>query len=367
MNDYENAAACLETIPAGESAEIQEITELMVRLLEQRYTGQAPVLRAVHPKSHGCVRASFEVDKGIPRELQVGLFSNPGSRYQSVIRFSNAAALVGPDVLPQVDENGKQVFSHGSRGMAIKVRGVTGKVAMPDGEPDAQDFLMVNFPVFPFANVHDYLELTRAQIQHDKDPRALLQAFAAAIAIDAEGQQRAKRAAEISRAIQTISMASPLQSSYFSAAPFLFGADRVMKFAVVPVNPPDDPFPEAPTEAYLRDVLAKQLASRGADFDFCVQIRDATDDLAIEDVTVEWDPTQTPLQKVASIHIPSQEFSSPDAIDACESLFFTPWHALWEHLPLGGINRLRKAAYIASFRRRTQAVDAKPPVTTCPS
>ena len=32
----------------------------------------------------------------------------------------------------------------------------------------------------------------------------------------------------------------------------------------------------------------------------------------------------------------------------CEAMAFSPWNALAEHRPMGGINRLRKAVYLAS-------------------
>ena len=32
----------------------------------------------------------------------------------------------------------------------------------------------------------------------------------------------------------------------------------------------------------------------------------------------------------------------------CENLFFTPWHGLQEHQPIGGINRLKLGVYDAS-------------------
>jgi hypothetical protein len=45
-------------------------------------------------------------------------------------------------------------------------------------------------------------------------------------------------------------------------------------------------------------------------------------------------------------------FGNSDALG--ENLSFTPWHALPEHRPLGGINRARKVIYdlISTFRHR---------------
>jgi hypothetical protein len=105
-----------ETIPDGEAEQIQEITDLTVKILDMHYSSKGqPALRQVHPKSHGCVKATFEVRDDLDKSLAVGLFAQPGRSYDALIRFSNAAGLVGPDISP----DGK----HGSRGMAIKVLG----------------------------------------------------------------------------------------------------------------------------------------------------------------------------------------------------------------------------------------------------
>ena len=65
-----------------------------------------------------------------------------------------------------------------------------------------------------------------------------------------------------------------------------------------------------------------------------------------------------PLRSVATITIPKQEIDTPDSESLCESLFFTPGHALPEHRPIGGINRLRLAVYLASVDRRRRSSPA---------
>ena len=47
--------------PDKESEQIKEIASLTRDLLEMRYAPPNKVLRGVHPKAHGCVRAIFEV------------------------------------------------------------------------------------------------------------------------------------------------------------------------------------------------------------------------------------------------------------------------------------------------------------------
>ena len=355
MDVFEQAAARFERVPEGEAEQIAEIARLIVTLLEQRYgEGGRPILRAVHPKAHACAEASFRVDPDLPEHLRVGLFAEPGATYEAVIRFSNAAALVGPDIAEAVAD-GKTTRSHGSRGMAIKVRGVPGEAFLSCDESGSQDFLMVNAPVFPFANVADYLALTRAQVTHRDESRAVLGAFAQAVAQTPGGPQRARRAAEIAAAIQQAPMTSPLAGSYFTAAPFLFGPDRAAKFAAVPVDPPAGELPDPLSSDYLRDVLVRQIGGKAAAFDLRVQLKTAEDGPVIEDVAAEWDAASTPFETLGRVTIPAQDCGSEGAVAACERLFFTPWHALPEHRPLGGINRLRKAAYEASFERRTSS------------
>ncbi|MFN0020965.1 MAG: hypothetical protein ACKVP0_22115 [Pirellulaceae bacterium] len=342
------AAHPFETVPAGETEQIQKIANLMVQLLDQRYQGQPRILRGVHPKAHGCAHASFQVDADLPAEFRVGLFSAPGAAYSAEVRFSNAAALVGPDV---DDSQGVANRKHGSRGMAIKVRGVSAPVFEAD-EPNTQDFLMVNLPVFPFANVADYLELTIAQLAGKDVPAAFLPAFGQALVKLPGGPARLGKVQQISAAIAKTPVSSPLESSYFSASPFLFGPERVMKFSVVPVDNKTTPLADPLDKDYLRKVLVEQLKAKACQFDFLVQVQTPRDELLIEDVTFNWDPAKYPFKKVARLTIPQQDLDCASSIEACEQLFFTPWHSLLDHRPLGGINRLRREVYLASANHR---------------
>ncbi|MFN9969487.1 MAG: hypothetical protein ACK58T_06265, partial [Phycisphaerae bacterium] len=85
----------LEIISPKEHQQIQHIVELTIQQLQMRYGGdpRLKVLRGVHPKSHGCVSAKFEVLKTLPAGVPaVGLFTQPGRVFESVdVRFSNAA------------------------------------------------------------------------------------------------------------------------------------------------------------------------------------------------------------------------------------------------------------------------------------
>ena len=68
----------------------------------------------------------------------------------------------------------------------------------------------------------------------------------------------------------------------------------------------------------------------------------------------DWDEAETPYVNVARITIPAPQrrVDSERRAARCENLVFTPWHSLAEHRPLGSINRLRKAVYLASEGHR---------------
>ena len=357
-------ALAIENVPPGEPQQIDHVADLTVQQLERRYGAAPRFLRGVHPKDHGCVEASFTVLKDLPKPFRVGLF-RPGARFRSVVRFSNAAPLVTPDSL-ELGPDGKPAVAHGSRGMAIKLYGISGnRLVNRDGE-STQDFLMINQPVFAFANVEDYAALSEIITP---DERLAPRFFERMKSPDEAVRTRAAKTLGIVQLIKSLTCPpsfqppplSPLDNRYFSAAPFMFGKDRVMKFAATPVAPVVGELGDiAKSPNYLRDALRQRMAkAEGKDicFDFQVQVR-RIDSLAgridsdIEDVCTLWDEAEFPFVTVARIAIPPQDVSAPERQELCESLFYTPWHGLMDFRPIGGINRLRRQVYETSAKRR---------------
>ena len=76
--------------------------------------------------------------------------------------------------------------------------------------------------------------------------------------------------------------------------------------------------------------------------------------MPVEDPGKLWNEAISPFRKVATIKIPLQSFATPERDELGENLSFTPWHALPEHRPLGGINRARRVIYdlISIFRHK---------------
>jgi hypothetical protein len=77
--------------------------------------------------------------------------------------------------------------------------------------------------------------------------------------------------------------------------------------------------------------------------------------MPVEDASVEWDEQVSKPIPVATLTIGVQDVDSPEGralAEECEAMAFSSWNALAEHRPMGGINRLRQAVYLASQAKR---------------
>ncbi len=350
----------LELIPANEATQIENIVRLTVEQMKKRYLNKLPPLRGVHPKDHGCVTAKFQVLNDLPDAYRVGVFAKPGREYQAYVRYSNADVLTRPDSTPE---------KHGSRGMAIKLLNVEGDRLIPRDEPVTQDFLLVNHPVFAFANVEDYEVLSNVLLDNNDDPRKFfgmrLQIKDGKPDVTDPVTRRVLASGGIAKRISSLKFDgtpegayqtppdSPEDNIYHSGAPYLFGKSQAMKYSVKPVACPSGIAPNITDANYLRTALTKRLTSAGATdivLEFQIQVRTKADlagklETEIENACTEW---KDRFVTVARITIPPQDFNTKEAILRCENLFFTPWHTLKEHQPIGGINRLKLGVYEAS-------------------
>ena len=150
---------------------------------------------------------------------------------------------------------------------------------------------------------------------------------------------------------------SPLEERYFSTTPYKLGESAV-KYSAQPEQSKD----------YLLEVLVEQLRAReqpasaqmvrqpAARFGFYVQRQMDPATMPIEDPTVEW---KSAWERVATIEIDAQEFDFPERWEWGNQLSFSPWHALDEHRPLGGINRARRIVYPASSDLRHENLNSQ--------
>ncbi|PSB02943.1 catalase family protein [Merismopedia glauca] len=324
--------------PQNEAEYLEKLLEIAQHNLNRQ---QKPVMRGEHAKPHGCVKAQFKVAENLPEHLRVGIFTEPKT-YSAFVRFSNGNSRSQPD------------NKGDGRGMAIKLLDVPGKKVL-SGEEDAttHDFILINHPVFIVRNLQDYVDFFEAaKLAKGKFP---VKFFFPGI----NPWEWHLSELKIAISLLTKKIQSPLTLQYWSMTPYKFG-DKAMKLSAKPGKPNKLAKSYPKSDNYLQQVMSEYLAENEAEFDFFVQIQTDAQKMPIEDPTVEWN---APLEKVATITIPRQTFTSPTQIEFTENLSYNPWHSLPEHMPLGGINRARKLIYqqISQIRHDDNHVSKREP------
>lgn len=317
-----------ERIAGNEEQISQQMVEMIKAISETRYQNGV-VQRFNQAKSLGCFDADFHVDENLPDNLRKGLFSQPGS-HKAKIRFANAS---------ETDDRKKDL-----RGMSIKVFGVAGKSLW--GGDGTQDFVLNSYPALFAANPEDFLDFVKAT---DKDRIwwYFLNPF----------NSHLKSLWVLFKARQKHS--DPFALRYWSTTPYRFGLEKnvAVKYSVKSCssyNGADSKSANNLPENHLRDAMQNQLKNSPACFAFMVQMQKDPRSMPIENAQVIWDEDKSPFQKVATITIPNQDFTSSQSLSECEKLSFNPWQSLAEHQPLGGINRVRKHIYaeMSKYRKR---------------
>ena len=320
----------------GEAKLIEEIVKLTV---EQMKPQQGRIRRGQHAKATGCVRGVFTVRDDVPDELRHGVFHQPTRSFDAIVRFSNSSGTIDPD------------RHAAARGMAIKLLDVEGIPANPGADNRCQDFLTINHPVFPFATPAEYVKL------FDVRATPLVGDLLAAAWFALCHPGHLTSVMEIAGK----SAASPLLT-YWSGSPYWLGpagttGGHAVKYSLLPrfekTTPPGDP--ESKPDDYLSQALEQYLKKREAVYEFRVQPQTDPVAMPVEDTSVEWDEGVSKPIPLATLTIAVQDLDSRDGralAEECEAMAFSPWNALAEHRPMGGINRLRQAVYLASQARR---------------
>lgn len=323
-NVYPEIDAVLgEKLQPNEELLAQNIAQVIEKSIREQYTA-GNALRDAHPKAHGCVRADFHVSKNIPAQFAKGMFI-PDRSYQAWIRFSNAS-----------NDASNADIKKDARGIAIKILGVSGqKILESEKQATTQDFIMINHPVFFANDAKRYLSF-----MNDMNSHNMARKLHIPFALGFKGTMNALGA-------RNSQIANPLYARYWSMVPYQLGLcnDRqAVKYSVRACSMQPNNLPKNPSHDFLREALKKTLQSTDACMEFLIQPR-TSNQMLVEDSMTEWDEKAAPFYQVATIHIPKQNFDTPEQNKFCENLSFTPWHALSEHRPLGAVNRMRKVIY----------------------
>ncbi|GAA5585018.1 hypothetical protein Acal01_00149 [Acinetobacter calcoaceticus] len=312
-----------EKLQPNEDVLAQNIAKVIEKSIREQYTA-GNALRDAHPKAHGCVRAEFHVSKNIPAQFAKGVFI-PDQSYQAWIRFSNAS-----------NDASSADIDKDARGIAIKLLGVSGeKILESEKQATTQDFIMINHPVFFANDAKRYLSFI-----NDVNSHNMIRKLHIPFALGFKGTMNALGA-------RNSQIANPLYARYWSMVPYQLGLgnDRqAVKYSVRACSVTANNLPKNPSHDFLREALKNTLQQTDACMEFLIQPRTSSQ-MLVEDSMTEWDEKAAPFYQVATIHIPKQNFDTPEQNKFCENLSFTPWHALPAHKPLGAVNRMRKVIY----------------------
>jgi hypothetical protein len=285
--------------------------------------------RVGNTKTYGAVRGEFEVLDGLPERLRVGVFAVP-RRYPAYVRFGGPGPLSPPDIR-----------DNGLLSVGVKLMGVEGPKLLAEDERHTQDFLGLSSPTFTTPDVMENVKLQRRLRErlpgfYFLDPRD-------SHYLDA-----------IMQGLWARAQSSPLEARYWSTVPYLMGEGQAMQFQLVPRSSERTPIAKRPEPNYLRHAMARTLRSHPWEFDFRVQLQTDAHRMPIENASVIWRERLSPPVTVARLHLPVQEFDSPEQLAFARSLSFQPWHCIAEHRPLGSQNRARKAIYYELSKLRQE-------------
>ena len=308
----------------NEAIAAQNIVDSLETILTRIHPAPERTRRDAHVKQHGLVKAEFRVLDGLNEKYRIGLFSQPRS-YPAWLRFSSN--FDKPD------------FEKNTRGLAIKLMDVDGAKLLPQEiSATTHDFVLMSASYFPTKDALSFEQLLRA-LESGKPALARYLITHPRVAL---------------KFLKVDSVSADLFSIVWgSATPYLYGEGMAVKYVVKPAVPSLAEMPSGTvSEHYLRQRLVERLSNDEVYLDFFIQQQVDAQSMPIEDARVVWDEKASPLVKVATIRIVKQKFYTEAQQLYGDQLSFTPWHALPEHRPLGGINRSRKAIYsaISKFR-----------------
>ena len=340
-------SADLENIePKKEAQTILDLDDSFDDILETTYENSGHAIRAVHAKSHGIAKGTFTVLENLKPELAQGIFAHAGS-HDAYIRMSTNAGDILHDNI------------HLPRGFALKVCDVTGD-RLPDADGDTQDFVFLNAPAFPAPNAQAFAK--NLKLTSKTTDKAEWLKKVAADTFKLANDARQKVGLDPSPALASLGgvpNSEPMALEYFSATPFRYG-QYVAKFLLRPAADwmkalEGETVEIGEDKDALRHHVREQFMTHDAEWEFCVQLLRDTAKQPVEDSSVEWSQDVSPFEPVATLKVPKQDSWDEQLVrEVNETLHFSPWTGVINHLPMGNTNRARQETYRHSVRFRAE-------------
>ena len=333
----------LEAVAADEVRLTAEIIEQMAASSRCAFERHRHAIRDAHAKSHAVLVGDLSVHSDLSPELRQGIFAKQKT-YEVVARLSSAPGDIHSDAIPA------------PRGFALKIMSVEGERLSPDIAGVNQDVLMVNFPELAFGTIAKYKQLLGVLETNAKAPEFLQRSLAGV----ARGAKHAVEALGGTPSATLEGLARdnhhPLGESYFTQGALRFG-DYVAKLSLSPASANVCALTGREVEgtgySIMRDAIAEHFAREGAEYTLSAQLCLDLATMPVEDASVAWDPAASPHRPLATLRFgPQAPYAPARQVFGDDLLSFNPWNGIEAHRPLGGIMRIRRAAYERSSRFR---------------
>ena len=328
-----------------EAAITQQIIDAQAEIMRKTQKSEGHAIRSVHAKSHAILTGELQVMDNLPPYLAQGLFAKPGT-YSVVVRISTAPGDVLPDSVST------------PRGFSFKVSGVEGEHLSGTDEANTQDFVLVNgSTVFP-KKLKDFAKGMKQFDALTNKAEGFKEALSKTLRAVGKVSEKLGGPDNVMAAMGGQPEKHPMGDIYYSQGAFLYG-DYMAKFSLTPVSSNLTALTgtdiELDDDDYaLRHLLQDFFKNNSGEWELGVQLSTDIEKMPAEDASVEWPEDESPYLSVAKLTIPPQEgWTEEKSGMVDDKMYFSPWHGLAAHRPLGAIQRARKPAYPASaaFRR----------------
>jgi hypothetical protein len=352
---------------AGEARWARRASELMRRMQARAARREGIRGRAAHAKAHALLRATFRVEREIPKRYRIGVFTQPGREFPAWVRSSNGS------------ERRQHDGARDARGLAVSLELdpadlFANELVVPQRGPSArQDFVLFSHPTFFASDLRRFVMLVA--IANSRWSRRLLPGLAFAASRAGLREARSLLGALSRRVVH------PLEPSFHSGTAYQFGPEHVVKYSAEAADPVrfarlvshDDPnfLQRALVESLERGPLEVHLYLHAfAVGSFSGRNRALLD--LVEDATIDWRKRGAERVHVATLRL--EAGAARDSRPEAERATFSPWNALAVHRPLGSLNRARLLAYSDSVAFRQgepaetrEAAAAEPGFSSAPA
>ncbi|PRP79155.1 hypothetical protein PROFUN_13105 [Planoprotostelium fungivorum] len=318
---------------AHEEAKIDEIVQVMNKIVQRHLHKHRHAFRGTHVKTQGIVKGSLRVSDDLPDHLSQGLFATPKT-YDVILRYASEPIHIDDD------------RNRAPRGLGMKVFDVTGRHLHPSGnETRTHDFAFNSAPTLELTDLPTALDIFKLRETHYDNPTELR----AALALRSD---RVKQSAPYTSPLMHV-----LSLTFFSQSAFRYG-DNVVKFGLFSSSQRqrEVSLKEIRSAEDISESLREYFRNDSAHYDLKVQMIENIAEQPVEDASAMWNWQKYPWQTVATLELPSgQDSFSPQRRTFWEDkMKLNVWHGLEEHKPLGSINRLRKRVYEMSSQFREE-------------